>query len=70
MALWGWGTFIPRILGEDAQGAFPRVEALMARIGARPATERALQATSRPSANPPQIHANPHLFRYLAPEGA
>lgn len=74
MALWGWAAFLPRILGDDAAGDFPRVHALVARIDARPAAQRALAATTRPGsgpgAKPPNVYANPHLFRYLAPDGA
>jgi GST-like protein len=70
MALWGWGTFLPRILGEDSQGVYPRVEALMTRISARPAAERAVKATTGSSTSPPKIYANPNLFRYLAPQVA
>lgn|SRR5512139_3246524 len=70
MALWGWGTFLPRILGDESRSAFRRVEGLMERISARPAAERALQATLNAHPNPRQIRANPHLFRYLAADGA
>lgn len=70
MALWGWAGFLPRILGEEAVDEFPRVEALVARIDARPAAVKAQQATTRSTGQPPRVYANPHLFRYLATDRA
>lgn len=70
MALWGWASFLPRILGEEAADAFPNVTELVARIDAQPAAQRAVAATSRSGAPPPQVYANPNLFRYLADDGA
>jgi len=70
MALWGWAAFLPRVVGEESARDFPRVNALIERINARPAAERALAACRRSDAKPPDVYANPHLFRYLARDGA
>ncbi|MBC2777021.1 glutathione S-transferase family protein [Parasphingopyxis marina] len=66
MALWGWAAFLSRILEEEDVERYPNVAALVERIGARPAAERAIAIGSRPGAGPPKVYANPHLFRYLA----
>jgi GST-like protein len=41
MAVWGWGTRIPFMLGDDAMGDYPHLGRLMDEIGARPAAQRA-----------------------------
>jgi len=66
MALWGWASFLPRILGEEAASAFPRVAAFVARIDARPAALRALAVTGGQAPAAGKVKANPNLFRYLA----
>jgi GST-like protein len=41
MAVWGWATRIPFMLGDDAMAHFPNLARLVDEIGARPAAERA-----------------------------
>ncbi len=41
MAVWGWGTRIPYMLGDDAMQSFPHLGRLMDEINARPAAQRA-----------------------------
>lgn len=47
MAVWGWATRIPFMLGDEAMGAWPNLARLMDWIGARPAAERALAVGER-----------------------
>lgn len=48
MAVWGWGTRIPFMFGNDrAIDAFPNLARLMAEIDARPAAQRALALKER-----------------------
>lgn len=47
MAVWGWATRIPFMLGDDAMADFPNLQRLMDEIGARPAAERALALPAR-----------------------
>jgi len=41
MSVWGWGTRIPFMLGDDAMEEFPNLARLMDEIDARPAAQRA-----------------------------
>lgn len=41
MAVWGWATRIPFMLGDEAMGGYPHLGRLMDEIGARPAAQRA-----------------------------
>ena len=40
MAVWGWGTRIPHMLGDDAMGGLPHLSRLMDEINSRPAVLR------------------------------
>ncbi len=42
MAVWGWGTRIPFMLGDDAMSDYPCLNRLMQEIEARPAAQRAM----------------------------
>ena len=48
MAVWGWASRIPFMLGDDgAMAHFPNIRRLMDEIGARPAAQRALDLSKR-----------------------
>jgi GSH-dependent disulfide-bond oxidoreductase len=47
MAVWGWATRIPFILGEEAWAGLPNLKRLVDEIGARPAAERATALKDR-----------------------
>ncbi len=47
MAVWGWGTRIPFMLGDDAMADYPHLGRLMEEIGARPAAQRAATLKDR-----------------------
>lgn len=49
MAVWGWGTRIPFMLGDDAMTEYPSLNRLMQEIDARPAAQRALKLKDRHS---------------------
>lgn len=47
MAVWGWGTRVPFMLGDDAMDNFPNLHRLMNELGERPAAQRVDAAMSR-----------------------
>ncbi len=49
MAVWGWATRIPFMLGDDAMAEYPNLNRLMLEIDARPAAQRALNLKDRHS---------------------
>jgi len=65
MAVWGWGTRLTYMLGDDAMGEYPNVSRLMDEIHARPATERAL---ALPKTHPFKTEMDDEAIRAMYPQ--